>query len=1387
MRRFYLSSLVALGLLMGAGSVGSQAFAQDDWGVRRDPFDKGLIGRYKRMLAGRPSDAKALGKLMAMYRRYRSIGLLVREYQGAQGKHPSFSNLMVLAYLQRHQGNTDEALARFTEAAAQKPGNATVHAELGKMLRARGKAAQAVSHYEKALSLASGKKQKMASLRILADLAMDTGNITSAKAYLEKFLQLDPNNSQTLIELGEALAQHKRYDEAIEIFRKTETKLRADPIMRVELVTRIGQALEGKGEDLAAVAEYERGMQFGGRGYYTTKELIARIVAIYRQRQELATLVGKLEKRWKPKRRSYFEWDTLARLYEETGEADKAIEAYRKAIKKTPYELDTQRRLISLLENSGREDEALKQYERVIQVAPGEPRFQLELAKRYWRQGKTKQALAMTKKIQTRFARDAGVIASLADLYTAWNRSKEALAAYQVLARIEPGDSRHLENLGEQHFQDGDKAKAEKVWKKILRVKNAQNYARLAGIYAEHDMLADAIAMYSKAIELEAKVAKHYKGRANVFERLRQIGESITDWEKVLALSPDKKSYASARQEARRRVVNLLARTRRGRRPRRPPLHGRIATWELGFHASPPSLGDGFYLIEAYRRTGQDNNLKRTLEELLKLRPGDQGLMVQLVKSYRTGQQHDLAVTLLLELARLNPGRERDFYNQIAEIKTDLQQDDEAIEYVRRALEKSPNDPIAYQRLAERYEAMQKQGKAIEAYEKVLELSPRSFSVSFVLARLYINQGERQKATELYRQVLTKASKPEILSRAGREAVELEWLGGSLKGLLRTVSPLVASQAHKPVYRRILVQIYDRYVPQLAAKLEHANVKERNAARQELNKLGASGLRPLLEALADQSDPQQQRTAVSVLGYLGNTAAAAPLVRMAKREPATTNSRLHGPLDWSARVSALIAAARLGDPRTIPTLLALANHNELSMREVAVFALGVTSDPKTLPALMKASEDQRHSMQTLACLAFSELKGKESIRNSTERAIEMLADNKLHDHTRAACAWLIGYRRATRGQDALLRALSRGNDQTQRLAAWSLGEIGKESAALALVSAYASKREPVRSSAANALEKLLGKPPTRARDTTAVRHAIFPIASKRFDEARTIASLASEKNSTAFDVSLLIGQHKNLAFGLRAAITQHRDLVLRALIDLDQWDEGISFGLLSAGHKKLTPARRKALAKTLRSVGTILLPDLTLLAQHRDPEVRSRSLSIVSKTGGIVARDLLIAGLSDSNLGVRKTAMRAAARLATAAPASADALAAVITSRLEKAPHWQERAAAAAALARWPVQRRPRLHQDALIKALATDEKGFVRAAAATSLGSRLRPKTKASTPAIAALANAANHKTEPLSIVRLQAVRALQKLGGAEAQRVLASVATSDPSKRVREAASQI
>ncbi len=1370
-RKILLLSVVALGFVAEpALHQRSQAFAQDDWGVRRDPFDKGLISRYKRILSKKPSDAGALSKLMGMYRRYRSIALLIREYQADLARKPSFAKQMVLGYLHQHEGKSDLALRSFTEAAASNPKNANVHSMLGKLARDSGQPAEAETHYKLALKHASNKRDKMVTLRSLADLALEAGRIDDAQKRFEEYIKLDPKNLQMQMELGDALVRFKRFDQAIKIFRSSETRLHSDPVMRVEIIGRIGSALEGKGEDQEAIREYERGIKLSGRAYYLARDLTSRTIEIYRRRGELPALISKFEARWKAKRRGHFEWDTLARLYEESGRADKAIEAYRKATKKAPYELDTQRRLIILLDNSGRESLALKQYETVIRVAPGEPRFQLELAQRYWKIGETKKAMAIAKKLESRFSGDAGVVGSMADLYDSWDKKSQALAAYQKLTRIEPGDPRHLENLGEQYHQRGDKKKASQVWKKIIRVPSADSFARLARVYADHDLLVEGLVMYDKAIRLKPKKAALYKGRANAYERSRKLDKAIADWEMVLSLTPDKRSNIVGRREARRRVVGLLrrpmSRSRRGQR--RSRLQNRTEAWKKDFAAKAPKVGAGYYLVEVYTRQGQYKEAESVLEKLRTLRPDDQSVMEDLVGVYRSNNKSDEAIELLLLLAKNSPGRERDYFNEIAEIKTDLQQDGEAIEYARRALEKSPNDPVAYQRLAERYQAMQKQDEAISAYEKSIELAPRTFGVYFKLARLYINRGERNKAALLYREILEKASNQEILHKAGEEAVELEWLAGTLGQLERRIAPLVVAPTSKPVYRRILVQVYGRYVPALANQLRSEDAKTRKAAKKELARLGTHGLRPLLAALADDEDVQQQQLAVSVLGYLGNHGAAAPLVRLARTESVRDSKALLPRIDMKLRIEALVAAGRLADPRIIPDLVALSTHKEYTMRAAAVFALGQTGDRKSLKALFAATEDPQHSVRTLACLSMA------SIRDSavTNKAIQIIKNEAEHDLTRAACAWLLGHHRSPTAKSALAQALSHGNDETQRLAAWALGRLGDKSSLPVLLEAYYTKRQAPRSASLVAIRQVLTKRSQRRSPSKIPYVAAYPMTSQHFDDTRAIRNLAKTTTTEAFDATLLIGQEEQLASALRIAITRYRDLVLRALLELDGREDGLALGVLTAEMDTLSKKSQKALQKTLDAVGRNLLPELGALTQHRDPEVRRRSLNVLAKIGGAKSETLLSAAMGDTNMRVRKSAMQSSSLLARLHRGQGLPLANAVASHLS-AKHWQERAAASAALGNWPQHGKT----SELIAALRNDKKGFVRSAAARALGAgQIR-----SDAVYAALAKSGSHEQESLEPVRLEAVRALHALGGQKAKMALKRIASEDPSERVQ------
>jgi HEAT repeat protein len=481
------------------------------------------------------------------------------------------------------------------------------------------------------------------------------------------------------------------------------------------------------------------------------------------------------------------------------------------------------------------------------------------------------------------------------------------------------------------------------------------------------------------------------------------------------------------------------------------------------------------------------------------------------------------------------------------------------------------------------------------------------------------------------------------------------------------------------------------------------------------------------------------------------------------------NKGLLPTIDMSVRIEALVAAGRLADPRTIPDLIALSTHKDYPMRAAAVFALGQTADRRSLKALFAATEDEDPSVRTLACLSMAEIRDA----SVTAKAIAIVQNEAEHDRTRAACAWLLGYHQAAAARQALVQALEHGNDETQRLAAWALGRLGDESSLSVLLEAYFTKRQDVRSASMQAIRSVLGKKKKRnATDADEHYLADYPMESQHFDASRAIANLATAPARDSFDAALLIGHEEQLASALRSAITRYRDLVLRALLELDARDEGLGLGALTASMKSLPDASRRNLEKTLTAVGRELVPELGELTQHRDPEVRRRSLNVLAKVGGEQAVSHLSAALVDTNTRVRKSAMLSAALLARLHTSEGRLLTDVVTKHLT-ANAWQERVAAATALSDWPEHGKTA----ELARALRTDTNGFVRSAAARALAKG----QVHSDEVIAALVLAGSYKEESLEPVRMEAVRALHALGGDKARTALLQIGASDPSERVQ------
>lgn len=1271
-----------------------------DWGVQRDPFDRSVIARYKAILAKDPHDAGALAKLLNLYRRYRTVDLLEQELAKNLDKNPDdTATLIVLGRLHRMTGDDARALEMWTRAVAKQDTDARTWLLIGEVQKAANRTPEARAAYDKALAHAPSAAMKKKALRALADLALATNDIDGANAYFKKFLDLDPKNAQLWIERGDAMLAAGRREIALESYAAAEKLLGRDPARRVEVVARRGQALEGLGKDEEAVAEYRRAIQLAPKGYYLEVELTGRVIDIYRRKQALPTLLAEYEKAWAPGRRGHFEWDTLGRLYEETGAQDKAIAALQKAVAKAPWELETQRRLIALLENAGRDSEALAQYEAVVRAAPGEARFQLELAERYWRRGQEKKGLDTLARLRNRFPSDAGVLSAIADIYQRWGKEDLAIAEYERLAKLEPDDPGHLVTLGEQYWQKGDpqsKQKAAAVWKRLVASGKASGFARLGEVLAEHGMKAEALANFDKAIKLDAKNPEYFKGRAGVHEAERRWKEATEDWKQVLALLGTKPTDRLARKDARRHLVSVI--TRWGT----PEAQYKLE-WDAKFRAG--DVEAGYFLVEYYTKRPKKGEPMRTLELLRKRVPDDHELLLDLVKHYRVARKYDEAVALLLELAKLAPSREREVYQQISEIKTESRKDDEAIEWAQKALAKSPSDPTAYERLGERYVEMQRFAEAIEAFQKTIQLDPRNSKAHFALSQLYIQSGKPLKAAELLRNVIRNDPSEEVVARAAREAIDLEEMTDTLGELEKVLSPLSFMMAHKPVYRRVLVDLYLRYVPRLVERERHGTDEVKRAARAELTRIGGQGLQPLLLALGDEKDPTQQRIAVTVLGHLGNKGAAQRLVQLARKEAPRTGSRVLGTLsenlDRELRVAALVAAGRLGDASVLPSVLPLATDGEVVMREAATFTIGRSRDRRAVPALLDAIRDRRGSVQTLACLGLGQI---DDARGSAA-LIATLGDTRKDDPTRAACAYAIGARRLTSGVPALLAALADNRGEAQRLAAWALGQLGDGRALGPLIRAYFARAGRADDELVWAIGRTSGAGLAPAPVTG---FASYPQRGEKYDATAAVAQLPGALPQAPAASKLVVDHADDIAKGLTEALSEHRDVVVSVLADLDGAPRQLGLGAL-------TPARSDAkLAAALDRIGQAIAPAVQEHTRSEDPKVRALAVSVLAKLDGPKVRaadDAIAKALTDPAEQVRTAAMHAIATIAHRRGQAPSELVTALTRILDTGT-WSDRRVAALALG----ELGPGSHASALIAA-AGDTSSFVREVVGTALG----------------------------------------------------------------------
>jgi len=1012
-----------------------QSVIAQDWDVQGDRTQE-IVRRYQQLLERSPNEGFAFQKLLDYVGKGKGLDNLIAEYRKKVERSPDNTSFhLILGHFLKAKNDYTEALKHYEKAVELSPNLSLTWLSRGSanlMLQHNEKATE---DFEKALELEKDRSQKQEILRKLSDLAFHQRDWERAQHYYDQLVSMDPRNEYLRMEYAQILVRYKRFDKALEQYDALVKMAGRDARTKATTLRDMGELYELMGKDDDALKTYREAMRLVALGNWLHKELRLRIVGVYRKSNRLSELIDEYEKAWRNP--NYDQSMELAELYEELGMEDKALATYRRAVRLNSGSSDARLKVIRILERRGDERAVIAAYKDLIRVAR-QSRFEFDLVRVYMRSGNRKDAIDSLKSIERRYPRDMDVHMNLADSYMRFEMRDEALRIYQKLVRLEPKNDAFILGLGEFHYQNGDLDKAVETWTRLLNSKlsPAEAHAKLGQVLAEHGMVERGLTHFEKAVEISPGELGVRRGLALAYEHARQWQKSIDTWTYVL----DNADHALTANEARSRIINIYRRQNR--------LRSKMREFQQAFESRPRDIQAGFFLAESHVRLIAYSDAERIYEELAALaKAGEAGekspevevdALVSLEKLYQQTGDLKKSIVALQRLAELMPLRSKDYYHRIAELSLRLYQDDQAVHYATLAVQMNPDDAMAQARLGDVYLKMGNLESAAVQYRQAVDLDPRAYEIQMKLANILLQLGQLKDAEKFYRELVQKAEDETLILDAARRVLTLAEADDRLEEVEAEFFPLVYRTPPKPVYRRVLIEVYDRLTLPLVTEDRFGVASGREDAARKLSEIGSRALPVLVDSLQG-GDVSVRAAAIRLIGDLRQVNGAIALANL-----------VDNPAE-ALRIEAAIAAAQLGDSRASAPLIRLLGDSDPNLREVAIWSLGGIGGDAAVRALIEVLEaGQSWREQTLAAIGLGRIGGDTATKKLLS-FYQTLGERRFGEYMGVAVVWGLARTGHPSVIPSLRDALSMNSEDVNLVAGWGLARVNTPEAIGALL------------------------------------------------------------------------------------------------------------------------------------------------------------------------------------------------------------------------------------------------------------------------------------------------------------------------------------------------
>ena len=433
--------------------------------------------------------------------------------------------------------------------------------------------------------------------------------------------------------------------------------------------------------------------------------------------------------------------------FEENGEMDRALEAYRKVLNVDPGQAQLAARVAGLLIQQDDFPQAIDVLKDAIKANPNNAEPYQQLAFIYLKYLKrTDQAIDYANRAIALNPEDAEGYQRLVEIEVAAGKEKKALEVLDRAAKVRSNDPGFWMRLGKLYmailFKSDSQPKPDELKRTNEIFKKAADHAgddpavlkEIADYYAASQQLKEAIPLYLRVLELQPDDANAREKLATGFILTNQRGKAVEMLEQIIQEHPEKyQSYdllaqvlddearslqrANRLEEAKAKFAKVAANYEQSLliNPNHPSTYLHLAELLLGpsrdadravkllmearrrFPGAPEIV---YYLAIAQREAKQSQQAVATFEEALhdaQLDEDDEVINAKFYFNYGAAAEqaglYEKAADLLRKSIALDPANSAEAYNYIGYMWADHNMHlDEAEAMIKRALESEPNN-----------------------------------------------------------------------------------------------------------------------------------------------------------------------------------------------------------------------------------------------------------------------------------------------------------------------------------------------------------------------------------------------------------------------------------------------------------------------------------------------------------------------------------------------------------------------------------------------------------------------------------------------------------------------------------------------------------------------